>query len=107
VEFPLVVLWGRAGAALAVRSHFFEFVSADGKVRLAHELSDGAEYSVLLTTSGGLWRYPAKYGETGRRCFVLLDRGLLYQADLGAETAKAVERMSDFSADEKWTTTGN
>jgi hypothetical protein len=52
------------GAALAVRSHFLEFLPlrADGeldcaKPRLAHELEIGACYSVVLTTSGGLYRY--------------------------------------------------
>ncbi|MGE0363093.1 MAG: GH3 auxin-responsive promoter family protein [Vicinamibacterales bacterium] len=42
---------------LAVRSHFFEFLADDGAVRLAHELDAGAEYSVVVTTGGGLYRY--------------------------------------------------
>ena len=42
---------------IAVRSHFFEFIDADGEVRLAHELERGLEYGVLLTTGGGLYRY--------------------------------------------------
>jgi hypothetical protein len=42
---------------LAVRSHFFEFVEQGGQVCLAHELREGAEYVVLLTTGGGLYRY--------------------------------------------------
>ena len=55
--FVSLPLWGRAGAALAVRSHFFEFLDDDGKARLAHELTVGREYSVVLTTSGGLYRH--------------------------------------------------
>ncbi len=42
---------------LAIRSHFFEFVDPDGRVRLAHELQRGMEYTLLLTTGGGLYRY--------------------------------------------------
>ncbi len=42
---------------LAIRSHFFEFVEPDGRVRLAHELERGREYTLLLTTGGGLYRY--------------------------------------------------
>lgn len=42
---------------LAVRSHFFEFIEADGGVRLAHELVAGAEYEIAVTTGGGLYRY--------------------------------------------------
>jgi hypothetical protein len=57
VSFPLV---GRDGAALAARSHFFEFLPDGGSAAdalLAHELRAGERYEVLLTTSGGLYRY--------------------------------------------------
>jgi GH3 auxin-responsive promoter len=42
---------------IAIRSHFYEFAGADGRIKLAHELERGLEYSVLLTTGGGLYRY--------------------------------------------------
>jgi hypothetical protein len=43
---------------LAVTSHFFEFVEASsGATRLADELREGEEYSVIVTTGGGLCRY--------------------------------------------------
>ena len=42
---------------LAVNSHFVEFLDIEGRSRLADELSTGAEYSIVLTTSGGLSRY--------------------------------------------------
>jgi len=56
VSLPLL---GRPGAALAVRSHFFEFqpVDAPHEIRLAHELEPGGYYRVILTTGGGLYRY--------------------------------------------------
>jgi hypothetical protein len=41
----------------AVTAHFLEFLDEAGRTHLAHELRDGAEYSVVLTTSGGLYRY--------------------------------------------------
>ncbi len=51
--------------ALAMRSHFFEFVEAesgsdrsqDSRPRLAHELEQGGRYRIVLTTAGGLYRY--------------------------------------------------
>jgi hypothetical protein len=55
--FVSLPLGSRDGTALAVRSHFFEFLDVAGKVALAHELVTGREYSVALTTSGGLLRY--------------------------------------------------
>jgi hypothetical protein len=42
---------------LALRSHFFELISEEGKIFLAHEVQTGETYEVIVTTSGGLWRY--------------------------------------------------
>jgi hypothetical protein len=42
---------------LAIRSHFFELVDDAGDVHLPHELESGAEYTVVVTTGGGLYRY--------------------------------------------------
>ena len=58
VSIPLV---GRPGAALAIRSHFFEFrASGSDDFRLAHELAVGERYEVVVTTGGGLYRYELK-----------------------------------------------
>ena len=45
---------------LAITSHFFELLEADGTdgtPRLAHEVEAGRIYSVVVTTGGGLYRY--------------------------------------------------
>ena len=42
---------------LAIRSHFFEFIDAQGRVCLPWQLDRGATYSVVVTTGGGLYRY--------------------------------------------------
>ena len=50
--------WRAEGAALAIRSHFFEFLEVGtDNPRLARELETGRTYSIVLTTSGGLYRY--------------------------------------------------
>jgi len=55
VSFPLAAA---AGSVLAYRSHFFEFLpDGGGGPRLAHELSPGEAYTVVVTTGGGLYRY--------------------------------------------------
>ena len=63
VSFPLV---GQCGAALAIRSHFFEFEevasnpassSITQSIRLAYQLELGKRYRVIVTTAGGLYRY--------------------------------------------------
>ena len=53
-------LFAAPAPVLAVRSHFFEFLSPEhpeARPRLAQELEVGHTYSVLLSTSGGLLRY--------------------------------------------------
>lgn len=43
---------------LAINSHFFEFIDIKtNKIYLAHNLKKGEEYYVVITTSGGLYRY--------------------------------------------------
>lgn len=55
VSFPFA---HEVGARLSVFSHFFEFQSVhDNVIALAHELSVNQDYKVILTTSGGLYRY--------------------------------------------------
>lgn len=66
VSFPLVA---QPGAALAVRSHFFEFLPVEAtsspgqpastppRPLLAHQLAVGDCYEVIITTGGGLYRY--------------------------------------------------
>jgi hypothetical protein len=55
VSIPLI---GSAGAALAITSHFYEFLETENeRPKLAQELEEGREYSLILTTGGGLWRY--------------------------------------------------
>ncbi|MBC8060249.1 MAG: GH3 auxin-responsive promoter family protein [Clostridiaceae bacterium] len=49
------------GSRLSYNSHFFEFISLkDGEVYLAEELKENQRYEVVLTTSGGLYRYKIK-----------------------------------------------
>ncbi len=55
VSFPL---GAAAGKVCAIRSHFLEFYDvATGQIRRAWEVQSGGVYSVILTTSGGLYRY--------------------------------------------------
>jgi hypothetical protein len=55
VSFPLSP---RPDPVLAVTSHFYEFEdSSSGETRLADEIREGEEYSVIVTTGGGFYRY--------------------------------------------------
>jgi hypothetical protein len=54
VSFPLA---GKANGALAVTSHYFEFLTQSGDILPAHKLEKGMTCSVIVTTGGGLYRY--------------------------------------------------
>lgn len=55
VSLPLVE---HGTSIAAATSHFYEFIEQPGTLpRLLHELETNHEYSVLLTTGGGLYRY--------------------------------------------------
>jgi len=56
ISFPFANL---PGHILSIRSHFFEFRPLDetDNTYLAHELKIGRQYEVIVTTSGGLYRY--------------------------------------------------
>jgi hypothetical protein len=55
VSFPLT---NHDSPALAIRSHFFEFLPVGSdRPLLAHQLERGARYTVVVTTGGGLYRY--------------------------------------------------
>lgn len=58
-EGVVSIPWIEAGGAVAaVTSHVLEFVpTAGGRALGVHELTSGETYEVLLTTSGGLYRY--------------------------------------------------
>jgi hypothetical protein len=52
-----------AAGPLALHSNFYEFIPIDEvdrdqpSIRLAHELQDGEQYYILVTTTAGLYRY--------------------------------------------------
>lgn len=50
----------------------------------------------------GLVAWPVKYGETGVNTFVINKEGIVYQADLGADTEKLASNMKTFNPGNSW-----
>ncbi|UVC06668.1 DUF2950 family protein [Rhizobium sp. TH2] len=50
----------------------------------------------------GLVAWPVKYGETGIHTFVVNKEGIVYQADLGADTEKLASNMKTFNPGDAW-----
>ncbi len=97
VSIPLV---GHPGAALAVTSHFLEFLpsgdqAATARPALASELEQGGRYAVLLTTGGGLYRYATHdvvevVGRVGRTPLVRFVGKLDHVSDVCGEKLSAM-----------------
>jgi hypothetical protein len=47
--------------------------------------------------------YPAKYGETGIKTFLINQEGVVFEKDLGKDSARAAKAMTAFNPDSTWT----
>ncbi|HVO68297.1 MAG TPA: DUF2950 domain-containing protein [Syntrophales bacterium] len=67
----------------------------------------GGEYDYVVDGRmvGGfaLVAYPASYGSTGIMTFIVNQDGVVYQKNLGKDTAKRAEAMTGFDPDKTWT----
>jgi len=46
--------------------------------------------------------WPAEWGNTGVMTFIVNQRGIVYQTNLGKKTAKTAAGMTRFDPDERW-----
>jgi hypothetical protein len=46
--------------------------------------------------------YPASYGNSGVMTFLVSHDGVVYQKDLGPETAAAAQKITQFNPDKSW-----
>jgi hypothetical protein len=46
--------------------------------------------------------YPASYGVSGVKTFIVNHEGIVYEKDLGPDTAKRAKSMKDFNPDKTW-----
>jgi len=80
--------------------YFFRILTAQGKY--AH----GGAYSYLVKGKliGGfaLLAYPASYGVSGVKSFIVNYEGVVYEKDLGPKTAAGAKTMKTFNPDKTW-----
>jgi hypothetical protein len=57
----------------------------------------------VMTQGFALVAWPADYGASGVQTFIVNQDGVVYQKDLGEDTATAVEAMQAFDPDSSWT----
>jgi len=99
--------FGEAAAAIAggktpvpYHGYYFRILTAQGP-----EAPGGMHaYIVKGEMIGGfaLVAYPAKYGDSGIKTFIVNHRGVVYEKDLGAATATLAPQMTRFNPDKTW-----
>lgn len=105
---PLVGEATRAGYAKGngdqpepYHGYYYRMLTAEGKS------GPGGAYSYLVNDKmiGGfaVVAYPAKYGVSGVMTFMVNHDGVVYQTDLGKNTAAAALKMRSFNPDSNWT----
>jgi Protein of unknown function (DUF2950) len=56
-----------------------------------------------MTAGFAYLAYPAKYGESGIKSFIINQQGVVYDKDLGKDTTTVAKAMTDFNPDSSWT----
>ncbi len=109
-ESPLGPLVARAvkegyGAAdkskpIPYHGYLFRILTAQGK----HAPGGAKSYVGDGKMTGGfaLLAWPADYGNSGIRSFVVNQQGILYERDLGPDTEKKAAAISEYDPDEGW-----
>jgi hypothetical protein len=63
----------------------------------------GYYYRMLPAATGfGFVAYPADYRSSGVMTFLVSQKGVIYQKDLGGKTADIAQQMSSYAPDETW-----
>ena len=82
------------------QGYYFRILTGQGE-----HAPDGAyDYVVKGKMIGGfaVIAYPAKYGVSGVKTFMVNQNGVVYEADLGPQSAKVAERMQKFDPGGGW-----
>ena len=88
------------------RGYHYRILTAEGKSATAPERSY-VDARGLMTGGFAAIAWPAKYGNSGVMTFVVNHRGIVYQKDLGEQTAAIADAMKEYAPDATWTPTGD
>ncbi len=80
--------------------YFYQILKAQGK----HAPRGAYDYVISGRMTGGfaMVAYPAGYGSSGIKTFIISHDGVVYEKDLGKETASIARGMKRFNPDSSW-----
>ncbi|MCX6628444.1 MAG: DUF2950 domain-containing protein [Candidatus Solibacter sp.] len=89
-----------AGEPVPLSGYLFKILTAQG------EAATGGARSYLVNgrmiAGFALVAWPAEYGVTGNATFLVNQQGIVYQKDLGADSAQIARTMTQFNPDSTW-----
>jgi hypothetical protein len=97
---------GRSEEPLPYHGYHFRILTAQG----AHAPGGERNYvdaKGLMTGGFAVIAWPAKYGNSGVMSFLVNQRDIVFEKDLGAETAQAATAITAFDPDASWQPTGD
>jgi hypothetical protein len=91
---------GSKQGPIAFHGYYFKMLNKQGK----HAAGGAFDYFVKNSMIGGfaVVAYPAAYGSSGVMTFVVSHEGVVYEKDLGKNTAKTAMAMVSFDPDKTW-----
>lgn len=93
-------MFAQGRKASPYHGYYFRILQAQGP-----DAEGGAvDYVMKGEMTGGfaLVAYPAEYGVSGIRCFIVNRKALVYEKDLGPATTAQGRQMTRFNPDKKW-----
>lgn len=110
-ESPLGDLLAQAaadydGEPQPFHGYFFRILTGQGKSAPGGERSY-LDKKGLMTGGFAALAWPAKHGNSGVMTFLVNHRDIVYQKDLGPETATAIAAIQTFDPDRSWEPTGD
>jgi len=91
---------GTQQGPIPFHGYYFRMLKKQGK----HAAGGAFDYVVKNKMIGGfaVVAYPAAYGSSGVMTFIVSHEGMVYQKDLGKNTAKTANAMKKFDPDKTW-----
>jgi Protein of unknown function (DUF2950) len=80
--------------------YYFKVLKAQGKLAMGGAFDYVVKGNMIL--GFGLLAYPAKYGSSGIMTFMVNHEGVVYQKDLGKDTAKLAKAMKAYNPGPGW-----
>ncbi len=92
-----------SGKLTPYHGYYFKMLLGQG----AHAYGGAYDYRVdgKMILGHALLAYPAKYGVSGIMTFMVNQQGVLYEKDLGADTASLAAAITKFDPDKSWSQT--